>query len=112
MADDNARELLRLSDSLFSRKGQVDTLWQTLADEVHPARATFTKVRVDGDEYADQLYTSVPAQNMLALAYALGGLTRPKNQNWFDPKAQEEWRNTERAKAWFAQQRDKQRTLL
>lgn len=112
MADDNARELLRLSDQAFSRKGQLDTLWQTLADEVHPARATFTKTRIEGDEYADELYTSVPAQNQMALAYALGALTRPKNQNWFDPKAQEEWRNTERAKAWFARQRDKQRTLL
>lgn len=110
--DDNARELVRLSESRFSKKSQLDTLWQTISEEFFPERATFTRTRVDGDEYADELYTSLPAQNRRDLAYALGALTRPKNQQWFDPKAQEEERNTDRSKAWFAMTRDVQRTLL
>ncbi len=112
MADGNAKELLRLSDGRFSKKHMLDSLWQTLAEEVYPERATFTKSRIDGDEYADDLYTSLPAQMRRDLAYAIGALTRPKNQVWFEPKAQEEERNTERAKAWFSMARDKQRALL
>jgi hypothetical protein len=110
--DDNARELIRLSDHRFTKKAQIDDYCQTVADEILPDRADFTRDRVDGEEFANHLYTSVPAQNCRDLSYAIGSLTRPKNQQWFDPKAREEWRNTENAKKWFAAARDKQRTLL
>jgi head-to-tail connecting protein len=112
MADDNARELIRLSNARFGKKGQIDDLCQTVADEIHPARADFTTDRVEGEEFADHLYTSLPAQNLRDLAYAMGSLTRPKNQQWFEIKAQDDKRNTERAKAWFGKARDKQRTLI
>jgi head-to-tail connecting protein len=112
MADDNARELLRLSNARFSKKGMIDDLCQTVAEEIYPQRANFTTEFVEGEEYADHLYTSMPAQNLRDLAYAMGSLTRPKNQSWFEIQAQDDWRNTERSKAWFGKARDKQRTLL
>lgn len=110
MPDVNGKELLRLSDARFSKKSQLDTLWQTLYDELCPERATFTRIRVDGDEFAQRMYTSLPAQNMRDLAYAIGALTR--HEQFFSIKAQQDERNTERATAWLYRAREKQRTLL
>jgi len=109
---ETATELCRLSSLRFEKKAQLDTLWQTIAEEVNPFRATFTTTRMDGDEYTRDLYESTPCQNRRDLAYAMGALTRPDDRQWFDYKAQDAERNTEAAKAWFARQRDKQRTLL
>ncbi len=110
--DSNARELIRVGDGLFSKKSQLHSLWQTIAEEVYQARADFTRERSDGTEFMDEQFESVPAQNRRDLSSALGALSRPKSQMWFEYKARDEKRNTDPAKAWFSQARDKQRTLL
>lgn len=110
--DSNAQELLRQSNRMFSKKDDLDNLWQKIAEEICPDRATFTTTRVVGAEFTDHLYTSLPAQNHRDLSYAMGSLTRPKNQKWFDVKARDDDRNTEMAKKWFTMARNKQWTLL
>lgn len=112
MADSNAVELARIGDAMVAKKTPLDSLWQRLAEEFYQARASFTNELIDGDEYMVDQYESVPAQNRRDLAYAMGALTRPKSQQWFDFKAQDESRNTEAAKFWFSKAKDKQRTLL
>ncbi len=112
MADVNADELIRMGEHLFSKKFQILSLWQTLAEEMYQARADFTVTKVAGDEFMEEQYTSVPAIYRRDLASAFGALTRPKSQQWFDYKSRDETRNTDAAKAWFSQARDKQRTLL
>jgi hypothetical protein len=112
MADENALELTRHGESLFRKKDQLLTLWQTLAEEVYQARANFTVERIDGDEFMYEQYESVPSQNRRDFAYAMGALSRPKSQTWFDMKARDEMRNTDAAKAWLGMARDKQYTLL
>jgi hypothetical protein len=109
---DAASMLASFSDHMFSKKMNLDNLHQILAEEAHPARATFTTTRIDGDEYVRDMYESTPCQNRRDLAYAMGALTRPDDRMWFDFKATEEYRNTERAKTWLVKARDKQRTQL
>lgn len=108
----SVEDLIRQSSRMFSKKDMLDDLWQRVAEEICPDRASFTRDRVAGEEYTDHLYTSLPAQNHRDLSYAMGSLTRPKNQVWFDIRARDDARNTERAKEWFRAARDKQRTLL
>lgn len=112
MSDVNAHELLRISDKLFSDKLQLDELHQSIAEEFYPERADFTETRTIGDEYADNLYESTPAQNHRDLSFAMGALNRPKGQQWWDQKAQDDWRNTDQARNWLSRARDRQRSLL
>ena len=108
----HAQELLRQSRRMFGKKEMLDDLWQTVSEEFCPDRATFTEDRTEGEEFADHLVTSLPAQNHRDLSYAMGSLTRPKNQVWFDIRAKEKPRNTDAAKTWLRYARDKQRDLL
>ena len=83
MADSNAKELLRQSDKLFAKKYQLDLLWQRLAEEFYPERADFTVTRLEGEEFAEHLFESTPAQNRRELAHAMGSLMRPPAKKWF-----------------------------
>jgi hypothetical protein len=112
MADSNARELCQLGDKLFSRKAQLDTLWQTLAEEVYSWRATFTATRIDGTEPAENQYTSLPEQNRRSLAEALGALTRRKDRPWFLIKVKGTEEVRQDTKDWLAWAQDRQRELL
>ena len=112
MSDDNARELCQLGDKLFSRKLQLDHLWQTLAEQMYPERATFTVSRVEGSEFAEELFTSLPAQNRRSLAEALGALTRRKDRPWFSIKIQGQEDAPQQVKDWLSWAQDRQRTIL
>lgn len=112
MADSNATELIRMGTSLFSKKHQLLTLWQTLAEEMYQARADFTHTRIDGDEFVEEQFESIPSQNRRDLASAMGALSRPKSQMWFDYRPRDEARATDRALAKLGLMRDKQRSLL
>lgn len=61
MADSRARNALKIGDDLFSKKRQVDSLWEEIALNFYPEQADFTTVRDHGEEYADHLFSSVPA---------------------------------------------------
>lgn len=112
MADDNANELLRLSDRMFSTKYRLDVLWQRLAEEFHPERADFTRNRIDGDEFAENMFESTPAQNRRELAYAMGSLMRPPAKKWFKLKPSEDERKTDRAMVWLGWANDRMRSIL
>lgn len=101
MADNNARELMRLSEKMFSKKWQLDSLWQRLAEEFYPERADFTVTRLDGEEFAEELYESLPAQNRRELAYAMGSLMRPSAKPWFKQVPQDERSKTDRSIRWL-----------
>lgn len=57
--DQRARNVLQIGDRLFNR-GNVNDLFQELALNFFPKRATFTEDRTDGEEYSDHLYSSYP----------------------------------------------------
>lgn len=110
--DTNAAELCAIGDRLFSKKAQLDELHQTLAEVCYPERANFTVSRIDGDEYARDMYESVPAQNRRDLAGAIGSIMRPRGKEWFKPAPQEDWRKTQIALSWCDNARDVLRRIL
>jgi hypothetical protein len=112
MSDVNAEELVRFSDTLFTRKGTLDSLYQVLADEFYPERADFTRIRVEGSEYVEWLYESTPAQYRRDLAGAMGAILRPRGKQWFNPRPADEWRRTDRARKWLDMARGKLRSIL
>jgi hypothetical protein len=59
--EQRARDVLKLGDKMFAGKRNVDSLWQEIALQFYPKRATFTEKRDDGDEYSDHLFSSYPS---------------------------------------------------
>lgn len=57
---DLAKKLIKQSESLFSKKSPILTLWQELALNFYPQRADFTINRSMGEEFASHLMTSHP----------------------------------------------------
>ena len=112
MADDNARELITLGDRLFNKKATLDQLHQTLAEAFYPERANFTRTRTEGDEYADNMYESEPAQNRRDLSGAIGAILRPRGKEWFKPVPKETWRRTPAAMRFADFARDQLRGQL
>lgn len=110
--DSNGAELCALGDRLFSQKAQLDELHQTLAEVCYPERANFTVSRIAGDEYARDMYESVPAQNRRDLSGAIGSILRPRGKEWFKPQPGDDWRKTQRSLAWCDYARDVLRRLL
>jgi hypothetical protein len=59
--EQRARDVIKNGDAMFSGKRNVDSLWQEIALNFYPKRATFTEKRDEGDEYADHLFSSYPS---------------------------------------------------
>lgn len=112
MADQNALELIRVGERLFTKKAQLDEMHQRLAEVFYPERANFTVSRLDGDEYAQDMYESIPAQNRRDLAGAIGSILRPRGKEWFKPSPGDDWRKTQRALEWCDNARDTLRRIL
>jgi cytochrome c553 len=110
--DSNAAELMKRSSLLFTQKFTDDSLWQILADEFYPERADFTRIRVEGDEFVEWLYESTPAQYRRDLAGSMGAILRPRGKQWFNPRPKDEWRRTDRARAWLDMVKAKLRGVL
>lgn len=110
--DSNGAALVELGDRLFSKKAQLDELWQTLAEQFYPERANFTTSRIEGDEYVRNLYESGPAQNRRDLAGAIGAILRTRGKDWFRPLPEDEFRRTQRATEWCDWARDQLRRML
>lgn len=79
--EERAKEVLRIGDGLFSNKKTVDALWQEIALNFYPKRASFTTKRDDGEEYADHLFSSYPSMARRELGNLLGEFLRP--DKWF-----------------------------
>jgi hypothetical protein len=69
---------------LLGKKTEINTLWQTIADNFYVERATFTVTRSLGSEFADHLMTSQPLMMRRELGNQFSGLLRPTNKEWFD----------------------------
>jgi hypothetical protein len=56
--DSRAREVVRIGDTMFGGKRNVDSLWQEIALNFYTDRADFTFKRNEGEEFADHLFSS------------------------------------------------------
>ena len=79
----SAKEVILQGDRLFTKKQSLDSLWQEIALNFYPERADFTDVRIDGEEWAEHLYTSYPSMARRELANLVATSLRPRAQKWF-----------------------------
>ena len=101
--DNNAKELLRHGDQLFSKRLTLMSLWQSLAEQFYPERADFTVNRTLGDEFADNLMTSYPLMARRDLGNSFSTMLRPTAKDWFHMRASREEYEDQPAKAWLEQ---------
>ena len=88
--DSRTREVIRHGNSLFTKKRNLDSLWQEIAENFYPERADFTSVRYQGEEFSDHLYSSYPSVARRELANLVASSLRPRNDKWFSLHLQNE----------------------
>jgi len=70
-------------DALFSKRANLLSLWQEIAENFYPERADFTGPREIGEDYASNLDTSYPILARRDLGNQIGGILRPTQKEWF-----------------------------
>jgi hypothetical protein len=88
-------------DALFSRRGNLLSLWQEIAENFYPERADFTGRREIGDDYAGNLDTSYPLLARRDLGNQIGGILRPTQKDWFSIKKKYDEDLDNDAKKWL-----------
>ena len=77
-----AADVLKLGESLFQKKRNIDTLFQEIALNFYPERADFTDEFSVGEEFAQDLFTSVPVLARRELGNMMSASSRPAGQRW------------------------------
>lgn len=96
------QDLVRVGDSLFSKRYPIMSLWQTQAENFHVMRADFTRARYFSEEFGSYLMTGRPARCHRDLKNAFSSMLRPRDQQWFHAKTDSEQANEDRdAKIWL-----------
>jgi hypothetical protein len=97
----NAKQLRELADTVFGKKGTLNSLHQEIAEHFYPERADFTLRRQVGDEFADHLMTSYPVLVRRELAEQIGTMLRPRATPWFKMIPSDQEREDNDAKRWL-----------
>lgn len=79
--------LKKLCDKAFKDRGHTESLWQQIADQFYPERASFTRNLDSGDEFAQHLMTSAPIVCRRELGDAFSSMLR--QGEWFAPRTLE-----------------------
>jgi hypothetical protein len=79
--DSRAQELVKIGDSLFTKKRQWDELCQEIAEQFYPMRADFTSTFSLGDDFSQDLMESFPVQARETLGNAPSSMLR--QGDWF-----------------------------
>ncbi|MBL4854647.1 MAG: hypothetical protein JKY25_10470 [Robiginitomaculum sp.] len=79
----NIKHLIGLVDKLYSDKLRLDLLRQEIAENFYPQRADFTRTRIMGEEFSDNLSTSYTILIRRELADQIGSMLRPETKQWF-----------------------------
>ncbi len=84
------RDIVEQADRRFTEHQRMHSLWQTLAENFHPMRADFTRVRSPSEEFASFLMSGRPALAFRELQNSFSGMLRPRDQQWFHPRTHSE----------------------
>lgn len=79
--DSRARELVKIGDTLFSKKENWDSLCQEIAEQFYPLRADFTESFTLGTDFATGIMDSFPVMACRTLGDAPGAMLR--QGEWF-----------------------------
>lgn len=109
---EKAKRVSDVASQAFSVKGDLNQMWQDLAELHMPEQADFTVVK-DPDEFGSELYDSTPALNRRDFANWLSAVLRPKGRPWFRGKFRDYELNEQRMVKAFTQEQDRaHRSLL
>lgn len=83
--NDRTKQLVNEATAIFSKKEQLNTFWQSVANNFYPQRAFFTVTTPFpyGKDFASNLTTSFPLLVARDLANAISSYLRPRGQQWF-----------------------------
>jgi len=98
---DTTKALIDRSAQLFGKRGQLLTLWQSIAEQFYPERADFTSARNVGAEMAAGLTTSYPIIARRDLGNAFAAMLRPTQKAWFKLGTNRPDREDVPAKQWL-----------
>lgn len=84
------KDIVAEAERRFAEHARILPLWQTLAENFHPMRADFTRVRSPSEEFASFLMSGRPALSFRELQNSLSGMLRPRDQQWFHPRTHDE----------------------
>lgn len=80
------KALLARVEKLYNR-GELTGLWQQIADNFYPERGDFVvSTKVNQTDYVDHLSSSYPLIVRRDLGDSIGGMLRPRGQQWFVTK--------------------------
>lgn len=85
MLNSKIKQLVDEGIAIFSKKEQLNTFWQAVANNFYPQRAFFTVSTPFpyGRDFASNLTTSYPLLVARDLANAISSFLRPRGQEWF-----------------------------
>jgi len=84
------KQLAELGTELLSKKTSLNSLWQEIANNFYPERASFTTTRYLGEDFAANLSSSYPITCRRDLANQFGTMLRPTSRRWFHVKRKHE----------------------
>lgn len=87
--DSRAKEILKIGDAMFSKKGSIDSLNQEIALNFCPHLADFTTKRDDGEEFSDHLFSSYPVIACRELTNIIPSYLRPRGTRWVNMHVQD-----------------------
>jgi hypothetical protein len=99
--DDNAKELMKRGDKLFSAKEPFNSLCQEIAMNFYSARADFTQKIELGNEFASHQVDSYPELVRRDLGNAFASMLRPSNQQWFEAHVDDELEQDRSVRAYL-----------
>lgn len=95
-------DLLARHKRLKDRRRNSESLWQELADVMHPRRADFTTQHQPGERRSNHLFDGTPMLARRGLASAIDGLLKPKTSKWFRIKVLDDaLAEDDEAKRWL-----------
>lgn len=100
--DSRVRELIKISDGLFAKRGNLLNLWQEQAEHFYPERADFTVKRFLGDGNETGLMTSTPVLARRELGNMISTVLRPDGISWNNLTVEDEATNLQHDnRAWL-----------
>lgn len=110
---DRVKDLIAQGDKLFSKRGGLLSLWQTMAENFCPIRADFTTKHTEGYEFASDLMTGRPLLAHRDLGNSLSSMLRPRGTPWFHARTGDEKVNTDAAaRSWLDNKSDVMRRVM
>ena len=99
--DSRAKDLIDLGDKLFHKREPLVSLWQEIAENYYPMRATFMTEFQGGRDYAAHILDSHPVLTRQELGNAVSSMLRPRGQPWFASATVDEEMNADPAVAQY-----------